>query len=141
MIVNTAYPYMKSAAPVSPVVFDGNTVNYPYSITGNVSLESVGFRFTGSDASLQFKNLDLSNYTKLNLSALNTYSYPQNFLIQITGPDGSVSDNLVYTIAAGSTSNFDREIPSAFRAKKCSLKISINCIAPPSMLAKKLTCK
>ena len=141
MIVNTAYPYMKSAAPTGPVVFNGNTVNYPYSITGNVSLESGGFRFSGSDASLLFKNVDLSNYTKLNLTAQNLYSYNQKFLIQITGPDGSVSDDLIYTIAAGSTSNFEREIPTAFRSKKCSLKISISCIAPPSMLAMNLTCK
>ena len=141
MIVNTAYPYMKSAVPVTPVIFNGNTVNYPYSITGNVSLESGGFRFSGSDASLQFKNVDLSNYTKLNLTAQNMYSYNQKFLIQITGPDGSVSGDLIYTINAGGISNFDREIPAAFRTKKCSLKISINCIAPPSMLAMNLTCK
>ena len=141
MIVNTAYPYMKSTAPVTPIIFNGNTVNYPYSITGNVSLESGGFRFSGSDASLQFKNVDLSNYTKLNLTAQNPYSYNQKLLIQITGPDGSVSDTLTYAINAAGTSNFDREIPTAFRTKKCSLKLSISSIAPPSLLAMNLTCK
>ena len=141
MIVNTAYPYMKSAVPVNPVVFNGNTVNYPYSTDGNVSLESGGFRFGGYEASVKFENVDLSKYTKLNLTAQNLYSYNQNVLIQITAPDGSVSNNLIYTIYAGSTSNFDQEIPSAFRVKNCSLKMYMGSVARPSLLAMNLTCK
>lgn len=141
MIVNTAYPYMKSAAPANPVVFNGNTVNYTYSIEGNVSLESAGFRFGGNYASVQFKNVNLTKYTKLNLTAKNTYVFKESLRIQITGPDGSVSSDLVYTVPDGSTANYDREIPAAFRTKNCTLKLYTTSLSSPGMLAMNLTCK
>lgn len=141
MIVNTAYPYMKSAAPVNPVVFDGNTVNYTYSLAGNVSLDSGGFRFGGGSAEVQFKNVDLSKYTKLNLTAKNTFVLRESIQIQITSPNGSVSDNLIYTIPDGSTANYDREIPAAFRVKNCILKLYMVSSSSPGILAMNLTCK
>nr|DAH39834.1 MAG TPA: hypothetical protein [Caudoviricetes sp.] len=141
MIVNTAYPYMKSAVPVNPVVFDGNTVNYPYTIEGNVSLDGNGFRFGGGSASVQFKNMDLTKYTKLNLTARNTYVLRENIQIQIISSDGSASGNLVYPIPDGSTANYDREIPAAFRTKKCTLKLYMVSSSSPGITAMNLTCK
>lgn len=141
MIVNTTYPYMKSAVPVNPIVFDGNTVNYPYSIEGNASLNSTGFRFGGGYASVQFENVDLRKYTKLSLTAKNTYVFKESVQIQITGPDGSLSSNLVYSIPSGGAVTYDRDIPTAFRAKKCTLKLYTNSSSSPGIEAMNLTCK
>lgn len=141
MIVNTAYPYMTSAAPAGPVVFDGNTVNYPYS-TENASLENMGFRLGGGAASVQFEKVDLSNYTKLNVTIyVSSFATRYNFRIQIIGPDGSVSGDLSYQITKVGTHTFDKDIPPAFRAKKCSLRLYKGSESLQTLLIKNLTCK
>lgn len=141
MIVNTAYPYMKSGEPVNPVVFDGNTVNYTYSIKGAVSLESSGFRFNSGYGVVKFENVDLTKYTKLNLTAKNKSFANEAILLQIKTPDGSASDVFKNLVKQGATANFDIDIPAAFRVKNCVLELSTDSLSGSYVVAMNLTCK
>ena len=141
MIVNTAYPYMKSGEPINPVLFDGNTVNYIYSITGAVVLESAGFRFNSGYGLVKFENVDLTKYTKLNLTAKNKSFSNETIRIQIKTPDGSVSDSLSYWTPKGGNVTEDREIPAAFRVKNCVLELSTDSLSGSYVVAIKLTCQ
>ena len=141
MIVNTAYPYMKSGEPVNPVVFDGNTVNYTYSTKGTVSLTSTGFRFNTGYGMVQFENVDLAKFTKLNLTGKNASQARESIQIQIKTQDGSVSDIFRNIMSSGTTVNFDIEIPAAFRVKNCVLELSTDSLSGYYVVAMNLTCK
>ena len=141
MIVNTAYPYMKNSPQANPVVFNGNNVNYPYSISGPVELVSEGFKFGIGSPSVQFENVDLTKYTKLSLTAKNNHAYMRDGInIQIAGPDGSVTDSTRASINGQSTAVKNIDIPDAFRVKNCTIKLSLESSTSGGLLAMNLTC-
>ena len=140
MIVNTAYPYMKNAAPMNPVVFDGNNVNYPYSIVGNVVLGSEGFQLGNGYNSVQFENVDLTKYTKLSLTAKNNAMIRDGLYIQIAGPDGSVTSSTRDSINGGATTVKNIDIPAAFRVENCTIKLYLEPPTSGGLIAMNLTC-
>ena len=140
MIVNTAYPYMKKSPQANPVVFDGNNVNYSYSIVGPVELVSEGFKFGIGSPSVQFENVDLTKYTKLSLTAKNNSLTRDGINIQIAGPDGSVTGVTRAFINGQSTAVKNIDIPAAFRVENCTIKLSLEFSTSGGLLATNLTC-
>ena len=122
MIVNSAYMYMEMPAPTTPIIFRQNEINYRYTGT-NFQITSDGYIEMDGPSEITFKNLDLTNYARLELTVNNATGARQNITVNFIDSSGNVSTG--DTKSLYSTTQIVRfDIPTEFKNQKMKIKFS-----------------